>query len=329
MFKQILTLLSIVAFTVAAYTQTQPAPAADHHQHLFSPAMAEFQKITSITAQDVITLLDAARIERAVLLSTAYAYGRPGREPQNEYEKVKEENDWVGAQAALFPKRLIGFCGFNPLKEYALSELERCSKNPNLRRGIKMHFGNSDVQLQNAEHIEKLKAIFRAANANRMSMVIHMRASISLDRPYGSEQAQAFLRHLLPMATDITVQIAHLGSAGPGYNDPKIDAFMDALIGGLNACKGANATRTVWCRNSGNLWFDVTTVAHPTNSPERSAAVTKRIREIGVKRILYGTDAALGSNLRPRESWTELTKLGLTSGEIKTIARNRAPYLRE
>jgi hypothetical protein len=66
----------------------QVTPEADHHQHLFSPAMAEFQKIKPVTAQDVVGLLDAAGIRRAVLLSTAYSYGRPGREPQDEYAKV-------------------------------------------------------------------------------------------------------------------------------------------------------------------------------------------------------------------------------------------------
>jgi len=126
--------------------------------------MAEFQKIKPVTAQDVIGLLDAAGIRQAVLLSTAYSYGRPGREPQDEYAKVKAENDWVAAQAALFPKRFRAFCGFNPLKDYALDELERCAKDPNLRHGLKLHFGNSDVQLENPEHIEKLKSLDATLN---------------------------------------------------------------------------------------------------------------------------------------------------------------------
>ena len=331
MYKSLFTLFSILFCSAVAFTQTQIAPVADHHQHLFSPAMAEFQKVTPITAQDVITLLDAAGIERAVLLSTAYSYGRPGREPQNEYERVKEENDWVGAQAALFPKRLVGFCGFNPFKEYALSEIERCSKNPNLRRGIKMHFGNSDVQLQNPEHIEKLKAIFRAANAKRMSMVIHMRASISLNRPYGAEEVRAFLEQLLPLASDVTVQIAHLAGTGPGFEDPKqdvaLDAFVEALSKGTN--NSANGKRAWWRdKRYRNLWFDITTSAHTSNTPERSALLIKRLRQIGMDRILYGTDAALGTNLRPKEAWAEVLKLGLTDQEVRTIARNKAPYLR-
>jgi hypothetical protein len=83
----------------------QVTPEADNHQHVFSPAMAEFQKIKPVTAQDVTGLLDTAGIKRAVLLSTAYSYGRPGREPRDEYAKVKAENDRVGAQAALYPKQ--------------------------------------------------------------------------------------------------------------------------------------------------------------------------------------------------------------------------------
>ena len=319
--KLILTLLFLAP---AAFAQSVPAPAADHHQHIASPSMGEFQKfpgVSSLPAKDVISLLDAAGIEKGVLLSIAYAYGRPGREPKNEYEKVKEENDWVGEQAALYPKRLVAFCGFNPLKDYALTELERCAKNPNTRRGIKMHFGNSDVQLEKPEHIEKLKAIFRAANAHRMSIVVHSRASISLDRPYGAEQARAFLEQLMPLATNITVQIAHLGGSGPGFGDAKADAFMDELIQEIQNPKSK-------IQNRKNLWFDVASIAHPNNTPELSARLAKRIRQIGVNRILYGTDAALGGNLPPSRSWAEFKKLELTAKELKTIAKNRAPYLK-
>jgi predicted TIM-barrel fold metal-dependent hydrolase len=182
-----------------------------------------------------------------------------------------------------------------------------------------MHFGNSDVQLEKPEHIEKLKAVFRAANANRMAVAIHMRASISLKRPYGAEQARSFIDNLLPLMTDSTVQIAHLGSAGPGYDDPVAIAVMDVFA-------EAFAKRDPRTRN---LWFDATTVAHPSNSAELSALVAKRIRQIGANRILYGTDAALNDNLRPRESWAELFKIGLTKKELKTIAKNQAPYLRK
>lgn len=297
----------------------QIAPAADHHQHVFSPAYAALQSpgFKTVTAQDVIALLDQAGIRRAVLLSTGFRYGRPGSEPPDEYAKVKAENDWTAAQAALYPKRLIAFCAFNPLKEYALDELARCAKIPQLRRGIKMHLGNSDVQLENSEHFEKLKKVFQAANKERMAVVVHMRASISKNRPYGPEQARRFLE-LLSFAPDIPVQIAHFASAGPGFVDPPAHSVIEALAEA--AAKKDPRTR--------NLWFDVASNAHPENPAETSQLLVTLIRRIGVKRILYGTDGAAGNNLHPRESWEAFRQLKLTEKEMKTIAGNVAPYFR-
>ena len=295
----------------------QITPAADHHQHVFSPAYtAKFLPAGSktITAQDLIGFLDQAGIRRASLLATGYSFGRPGSEPPDEYAAVKAENDWTAAQAALFPKRLMAFCGFNPLKEYALDELARCAKNPNLRKGIKLHFGSSDVQTEIPEHFEKLKQVFQAANKNRMAIIVHMRASISKKRPYGPEQARAFLE-LLSFARDIPVQVAHLASSGPGYMDPAAHSVIAVFA---EAIAKKDRTR--------NLWFDVASNAHPRNPAEVSDLMAKMIRQIGVKRILYGSDAATPGNLAPREAWEAFRGLKLSNNEIKTIAGNVAPY---
>lgn len=318
LFFQALSLIAL-ASAVAIAQDGRPAPSADHHQHLFSQARVDFQPsgLKTITAQDVVGLLDKAGIRRAVLLSTAYGYGRPGSEPPDEYARVKAENDWNGAQAALFPKRLIAFCSFNPLKEYALEELARCAKSPHLRHGIKMHFGSSDVQTELPEHFEKLKKVFQAANAQRMAIIVHMRASISKKRPYGPAQARAFLE-LLSFAPDIPVQVAHLASSGPGYDDPPAHSVIEVLADAV-AKKDARTRK---------LWFDVASNAHPTNAAEVSELLVKLIRKIGVGRILYGTDAATGDNLRPREAWEAFRRLSLSEKEFKTIARNVAPYFR-
>jgi uncharacterized protein len=47
---------------------------------------------------------------------------------------------------------------------------------------------------------------------------------------------------------------------------------------------------------------------------------------VGVERVLYGTDAAAGDNLRPREGWAAFRRLPLTENEFKIIAANIAPY---
>ncbi len=82
----------------------------------------------------------------------------------------------------------MGFCGLNPLKDYAL-ELARCASNPNLRRGLKLHFGNSVVDYRNPTHIERVRQVFRAANGYRMTIVVHARASVTRKLPYGRDEA--------------------------------------------------------------------------------------------------------------------------------------------
>jgi predicted TIM-barrel fold metal-dependent hydrolase len=219
---------------LAGYVADQVIPVADHHQHLFSPAIAAMLAAGAggpqpITAHDVLTLLDAAGIRRALLLSVAYLYGSPTRTVADEHAAVRAENDWTAAQAALHPDRLRAFASFNPLAPYALDELARCARDPNLRHGIKLHFGNSDVQLDDPAHLARLRDVFRAANDRRMAIVVHLRASISRNRPYGAPQARVFLEHLLPLAPDIPVQVAHLAGSGPGYDDPPADRAMAVL----------------------------------------------------------------------------------------------------
>jgi len=297
----------------------QSAPLVDHHQHLFSPEIGKLVSLDPITASDVIKLLDAAGIKRAVILSVAYIFGSPSRNVENEYEKAKAENDWTSQQVARYPDRLRGFCSFNPLKGYALQELARCSKDPNLHYGLKLHFGNSVVDYHNPQHIEQLRRVFRAANDYKMAIVVHMRASISRKLPYGKEEARIFLNEILPAAPDVTVQIAHLtGSAGYSASDPPVDEALAVFAEAIEK----HDPRTK------RLLFDVTTNVGLDISPEQANLIAKRIRQLGVGRVLYGSDAAAGGNLPPRQGWAAFRQLPLTDAEFRTIANNVAPYMR-
>lgn len=78
----------------------QLVPAADHHQHLFSPAIVALQAsgsgpIPVLTARDLVAHLDSAGIRHALVLSVAYMYGSPARTVEDEYAKVRAENDWT------------------------------------------------------------------------------------------------------------------------------------------------------------------------------------------------------------------------------------------
>src|SRR6185295_6155629 len=103
------------------------------------------------TADRLIHLLDSAGARRAVVLSEAYWFGSPlmpgidrSVSIADEQASVRAENDGVADQVARYPNRLVAFCSVNPLKSYAIQELERCAADPRFS-GLKLHLANSDV----------------------------------------------------------------------------------------------------------------------------------------------------------------------------------------
>ena len=316
--------MAVAAIFSASVTHAQNAPLADHHQHLFSPALAALispappaAPITPIGGAEMIAMLDAAGIKRAVVLSTAYIWEQGTRKVDNPAERLRADNDWTSQQVAKYPDRLIGFCGINPLKDYALAELARCAKDPNLRRGVKMHFGNSGVDYHDPQHLEQLRRVFRAANGYRMAIVVHMRASYSLKLAYGSDEARVFLDELVPAAPDVVIQIAHMAGGGAPNDQPAqqvLEVFAEAVA------KGDPRTR--------QLYFDASGMNAQIKVPEEATLLVARMRQIGLPRILYGSDGATGGNAPPREAWAAFRTLPLTDAEFRTIIGNVPPYLR-
>jgi predicted TIM-barrel fold metal-dependent hydrolase len=307
---------SLLALSASAAPRpTIDPPLIDYHQHFFSPDLAKLVGADTIDAAKLITLLDSAGIPRALVLSVAYSWSNPSRNVPNDYEHVKAENDWVASQVARYPDRLRAFCSVNPLRDYALREIERCTHNPELRRGLKLHIGNAGLNYHTAQDLAKLREVFRAANKNRMAVVIHMRASVNRHLPYGAEEARIFLDSIMPEARDIPVQIAHLAGAGgyDGTTDSALAVFVDAIA------KRDSRTR--------KLWFDVTTVSRNATDDDLKL-LAMRIRQLGLERVLFGSDAATGGNLAPRESWADFLKVPLTEAEFNTIAHNVAPYMK-
>jgi predicted TIM-barrel fold metal-dependent hydrolase len=306
-----------IALFVSRPLQAQTQPLIDHHQHFFGPAVTTLSPgVEPITATELIIMLDSARIRRAVVLSVAYQFGNPNRPAvDNEYAQVKEENDWTSRQVARYPDRLLGFCSVNPLKDYALEEIARCSKG-RLRSGLKLHFGNSDVDLNNPRHVEQIRRVFQAANDLHMAIVVHMRSSVTRKRPYGANEARIFLNEVLPAAQDVPVQIAHLAGAG-GYDDPLVDQALAVFVAAIAKQDARMA----------HVYFDVSGVAGLGEWRKQADQIAARIREIGVERILYGSDGAGGGNLTPRGAWAAFRQLPLTEAEFRTIASNIAPYI--
>jgi predicted TIM-barrel fold metal-dependent hydrolase len=305
----------VLAFTAIG---ASGQPLVDYHQHLFHPAVTGLAPDSgTITGSELVAYLNAAGIRRALVLSVAYQFGNPNRPAvSDEYAKVRAENDWASNQVAGFPDRLRGFCAFNPLRSYALRELARCAQDPQLHYGIKLHFGNSDVDLDNPVHVARVRQVFREANRRRMAIVVHMRSSVTMQRPYGAKEARVFLNELLPVATRVPVQIAHLSGAG-GYDDPAIDEALGVFVDAIAKHD----------RRMANVYFDISGVTDFGRWQERSQLIATRIRELGLSRVLFGSDGALPGNT-PREHWIRFRQLPLSDAEFRKIEENLAPYMK-
>jgi predicted TIM-barrel fold metal-dependent hydrolase len=284
-------------------------PAADHHQHFLRSSSAPPAGF-ALNAKELITQMDEVGIRRAAVFSIAYQFGNPNRPPvENEYERVKAENDWTREQTALYPRRLTVFCSVNPLKEYALAEIARCAKDSGLRAGLKLHFGNSDVDLQNPAHVTQLQSVFREANRHRMAIVAHVRSTVSRKRPWGAAQARVLLEAVIPAAPNVPIQIAHLTGAG-GYDDPGSEGALGVFIDAI-----ANRDKRMK-----RVLFDLSGV-FLGQWESKADVIASRLRAIGLDRVLYGSDSP------PLEAWKKFRKLPLTAKEFGKIEKNTAPYL--
>jgi predicted TIM-barrel fold metal-dependent hydrolase len=270
--------------------------------------------VESLTADQLIRDMDETGIQRAAVLSVAYFFGSPLRTwPGEEYANVRAENDWVAAQVARYPDRLVAFCGVSPIKDYAVQEVRRCARELRMK-GLKLHFRSSRVNVLDPEHLEKVRRVFRTANELGLAIVVHTNV-----RPYGREQAEVFLKELLPAASRVPVQIAHFWG-GNEFSPAALGVFADAVAA------GDPRTR--------NLYFDLTEVeaaaAVSSDPSETMRAIARRIRQIGLKRILYGSDAAATADAPPTSlRWARLRhKLPLTNEELRVVADNVAPYMR-
>jgi predicted TIM-barrel fold metal-dependent hydrolase len=147
-----------------------------------------------------------------------------------------------------------------------------------------------------------------------LAIVVHTHT-----RPYGREQAEVFLKELLPAAPDVPVQIAHFW----GGNE-----FVPAALGVFADAVAARDPRTK------NLYFDLTEVeaaADITSDPNAMMKeIARIIRRIGLRRVLYGSDAAATADAPPTSlRWARLRrKLPLTNDELRVVANNVAPYMR-
>ena len=267
-----------------------------------------------VDADHLISILDAVGIQRAVVLSVAYWFGSPNsRWPGDEYKNTRAENDWTAAQAARYPDRLVAFCGIAPLRHYAEAEVRRCASELGMA-GVKLHFQSSGVDLHDPDHVARVRRVFEVANELGLALVVHSRTRADFGA-YDGDEAEIVLNELVAAAPDVPVQIAHLWG-GNDVSEGALAVFADAVS------SGDPRART--------LYFDLTEVGRVANTDEKREMIARYARQIGMDRLLYGSDMDASPDLPPSTlGWSQLMRvLPLTEAEFADIADNVAPYLR-
>jgi predicted TIM-barrel fold metal-dependent hydrolase len=76
-----------------------------------------------------------------------------------------------------------------------------------------------------------------------------------------------------------------------------------------------------------NVYFDACGIAISGRWEGKVDLIVKRIHQIGINRILYGSDGAVPGNL-PKDALERWRQLPLKKDEFRLIENNIAPYVR-
>lgn len=316
---RVLPLLSLVlalgaCATRRSTTTTTTPPRVDYHQHLVSPAFQPIVRLPERDARSLLAQLDSAGIGKAVVLSVGYSFADERKNLPDPDGLTRAENDWTSAQVSASRGRLIGFCSANPHRAAALGELERCLRLPGMA-GIKLHFGNNGLSLREPAHATRLADVFALAERTGAPVLVHMRARGGAN--FGAEDARLFLDRLVAVAPSIEVVVAHFGGAGPGY-PPQADSVMQVFAAAAE--RGDPRMRRVY--------FDVATAVTGETTPDIGALVARRIRQVGVERVLYGSDLSPPGGSIAAGWATFRDKVPLTPEEKRAIAVNLTRFAR-
>lgn len=274
-------------------------PRVDHHMHVHSPAILKIlpaycdspmrkgpcdpRFVAPLTADDALKAMDGAGVTRGWLMSTAYLAESPLAEPlPDAADLVRQANDFTAALARSRPDRFAAFVSVNPTAPDALAEIARW-KGESAVTGLKLHLTNSGVDLRDPVQVAKLAAVFRAAAANRWTIMIHMRTGAA---DYGARDVRVFLDQVLPAAGDQPVVVAH--AAGWGG----IDAVtLDALRAFADAFEQTP-------RRVRNVRFDLAQVFKDKAAPDDRARMAGLIRRIGPNHFVAGSDWPFTDDLK-------------------------------
>lgn len=306
-----------VAFSCGQSADNRPIEAADSHVHILSPELIKIWKGLGIPFSradehysDIDLILKNTGTKRIDLISMAHVFSSSEfGEFENERDLVEAENGYVAAARDKHPKKIKAYCSVDPLREYALDELERCRTQLKMD-GIKLHHNASQVYLTEAEHLAKVKKIFEFAAKHELPILLHFDNG---HRRFGGDDVKLLTGAILSDLKPVRLRIAHFGTSG-GFNartKAVIDTFAEQFD--ANPALGKHT-----------ITFDISAVALDKDSEgaskltdEEFADLAVYCRKLGFQRIVFGTDYPL---YHPHEYLEILrVRLKLSDPEMRTL----------
>ncbi len=295
----------------------------DHHVHVMSPQLVGHWKSMGVPFSkedsaygDPLDILDSQELSGALLVSMAHVYTNGNLRDAiegDEQDWVQNENDFVASAVAKSPDKLLGFFSVNPLRQYAMEEMERCRANEHLV-GLKLHLPACEVDITTPAHLEKIQAVFDWAVEYEVPLLVHF---FTADQPNHEEATRLVWRELIQGRDSIKIIFAHLGAAG-GYNE-----VSEAILLGYKEMIDESAVMRV-----ADIYFDMSgailaeeTDGIPATSSESCRRLTAMMREVGIERFLFASDYPVfdaKSNLA-----TLREKLQLEASEFDELINNR------
>ncbi len=274
--------------------------ALDAHTHLMSPALTEAiggPGLPAPDADDLIAHLDEGNVERAVVLSLAYF-------PELDDDGARAENDFTAAEVAKYPERLIGFCGIDPLRDMALSEIDRCVDELGMT-GLKIHLPASGVDVEVEEQVAALAAVFDRAAERELPVLMHAGSPLGL--PLDAD-GLANVATIIASHPTVPLTFAHCTNDA---DRSEIDVWIEGMAQGLF--------------NVDNMYVDTSScLEHFKDAPDSvKEHMVWRLREWGIERVLYASDyMRLSYPETPAEALETISSFPFTQEELDIILTN-------
>jgi predicted TIM-barrel fold metal-dependent hydrolase len=264
-------------------------------------------------------------LRQALLVPMSHLYGnRAFRQAlelnvEDEYARVRRENDYVAHEATRFPMRTRALCSVDFLRPYAWDEIQRCHDVLH-SSGLKIHLASAGADLQTVTHLHELARIAAWAEDKGLLLLIHFDPQ---QRDLEVEDVRRFIEVVLQPVPELYVCIAHLGGSG-GYG-LWTQAVFSTFVAWLEEEAARGAPRP-------GVFFDVSAVileqeseGLPATTPAEAAALRRDLRKAGLGRILFGSDYPVFEPDGYAHVLKRETQLDTT--EFVQVLRNRIPLL--